>query len=65
MNQKLKEQKKLGGNFPESYLVSCLSQMLKGLQYAHNLEIVHDDLKPANILVDGAGKMKIGDFGIA
>lgn len=42
--------------------------VLKGLDYAHQLEIIHCDLKPENILLthtDGRWTAKIADFGIA
>ncbi|KAK0425093.1 hypothetical protein QR680_009024 [Steinernema hermaphroditum] len=38
-------------------------QILQGLAYLHHHEIVHRDLKSANILRDCDGNVKIGDFG--
>lgn len=35
------------------------------LQYAHDHAVVHRDIKPENLLLDKAGQVKIGDFGIA
>jgi serine/threonine protein kinase len=43
----------------------CLQNNSKGLQDIHFLNIVHLDIKPGNILIDGSGRLKIGDFGHA
>lgn len=40
-------------------------QVASAVAYAHAHLIVHRDLKPQNILVDGAGQVKLLDFGIA
>ncbi|KAL1518247.1 hypothetical protein ABEB36_001896 [Hypothenemus hampei] len=40
-------------------------ETLKGLEYLHLNWILHRDLKPNNLLVDGKGVLKIGDFGLA
>ncbi len=41
------------------------SQLLEALQYAHERGVWHRDVKPANILVTSAGRVKLTDFGIA
>jgi serine/threonine-protein kinase len=40
-------------------------QLAHALAYAHAQGIIHRDIKPANIMVDGSGKTKLVDFGIA
>jgi serine/threonine protein phosphatase PrpC/tRNA A-37 threonylcarbamoyl transferase component Bud32 len=40
-----------------------LEQIAKGLQAFHRLEMIHQDLKPDNIMIDGTGTVKIIDFG--
>lgn len=40
-------------------------EMLLGVRYIHKHNILHLDLKPANILITFDGSLKIGDFGVA
>ncbi|MFN8609428.1 MAG: protein kinase [Vulcanimicrobiota bacterium] len=40
-------------------------QMLAGLEYIHNKQVVHRDLKPENIHVDRQGRVRFLDFGLA
>jgi len=40
-------------------------QMARGLQHAHERGLVHQDVKPANVLLDRDGTAKITDFGLA
>jgi serine/threonine protein kinase len=44
---------------------SIAEQIANGLRALHRLEIVHQDLRPQNIMIDSAGTVKIIDFGAA
>lgn len=53
------------GALPEPLVRSFVRQILTGLSYLHGKDIIHRDIKGANILVDNKGTIKISDFGIS
>jgi serine/threonine-protein kinase len=53
------------GRFPEDRGLEIARQICAGLAAAHERGIVHRDFKPANVMLDGAGKVRITDFGLA
>jgi serine/threonine-protein kinase len=45
--------------------LELLEELAAGLEYAHNKGVIHRDVKPANVMVDREGILRILDFGIA
>lgn len=54
-----------GQPLPQDEAVEILQQVGRGLQHAHDLDVVHRDLKPANILFHASGEAMLADFGIS
>ncbi len=50
---------------PLPRIADITAQIADGLAYAHRHQVVHRDVKPANVMVLADGKVKITDFGIA
>ncbi|EKO3564620.1 serine/threonine-protein kinase [Vibrio metschnikovii] len=50
---------------PFKKAIIIFNQVLDALSYAHSLNIVHADLKPANIMLESNGNVKILDFGVS
>ncbi|KAL1635650.1 ATP binding [Neofusicoccum ribis] len=53
------------GPLLEPLVANFVRQILTGLAYLHSKDIIHRDIKGANILVDNKGRVKISDFGIS
>jgi serine/threonine protein kinase/Tfp pilus assembly protein PilF len=61
----LKSLIKKKGKLPKEEALGIAKQICSGLLEAHELGVVHRDLKPQNIMIDESGNAKIMDFGIA
>jgi serine/threonine-protein kinase len=53
------------GRLPADKAVEFARDLTAGLAAAHDKGVIHRDLKPANIMIDGQGRARITDFGIA
>ncbi len=61
LNQRLLERRRYGLR----QIGSIVEQLLSALEYAHQNGVIHQDIKPANILLTNDGRIKVTDFGIA
>jgi serine/threonine protein kinase len=53
------------GALPLEQAVNCVLHAALGLEYAHEQGLIHRDVKPANLLLDSTGTVKILDMGLA
>ena len=53
------------GRLPGDKAVEIARQICAGLAAAHDAGVIHRDLKPANIMIDGRGRARLTDFGVA
>src|SRR5262249_61097663 len=47
------------------HAIALMAKVARAVQYAHDQGILHRDLKPGNILLDGSGEPLVSDFGLA
>jgi predicted Ser/Thr protein kinase len=53
------------GRLPHDKALEIARQLCAGLATAHDRGVLHRDLKPENVMLDGRGKVRITDFGLA
>ena len=53
------------GRIEEKYIVIIIREVLIALQYIHKADIIHRDIKAANVLVTNDGRVQLCDFGVA
>ena len=53
------------GRLPQDKALDIARQLCAGLAAAHAKGVLHRDMKPANIMLDGRGQVVITDFGLA
>ncbi|KAF8577988.1 hypothetical protein K439DRAFT_1530932 [Ramaria rubella] len=64
-NGSLAQTLKAFGKLNEALVATYVTKVLEGLHYLHTSQVVHCDLKAANILTTKTGNVKLSDFGVS
>ncbi|HEV2579930.1 MAG TPA: serine/threonine-protein kinase, partial [Ktedonobacteraceae bacterium] len=64
-NGNLRSRHPFGTRLPADIIVSYVKQMASALQFAHEQDVVHRDVKPENMLIGRNDEILLSDFGIA
>lgn len=54
-----------GVRFQLDQSIAIVRDLLSALDYAHRQNVIHRDVKPANLLLEASGRVKLTDFGVA
>ena len=63
--QKIMYHKKDQTMFTEREIWDCIVQMSRALKALHDLNILHRDLKSANVFMNNDGLIKLGDLNVS
>ena len=61
----LEDRVKNEGPLPVGEAVDKILDVIDGLIAAHNLGLIHRDVKPSNCFIDSDDRVKVGDFGLS
>lgn len=61
----VRKRRSVHGRLSELQTRLIAAEIVLGLEHLHSCGIVYRDLKPENIFIDGAGHVRIGDYGLA
>ena len=56
--------KQVGGKFSAMQALPILQQLCNAIQYAHEHDVIHGNIKPSNVFMASDGRMLLADFGI-
>ena len=65
LTESLEEKLKREGRLDQEEAIRVIRDAAKGLAYAEQLGLVHRDVKPDNLMLDGEGRTKLCDLGLA
>ncbi len=57
--------RRVGGRFSAMQALPIIQQLCNAIEYAHQHEIIHGNIKPTNVFVAADGRMLLADFAIA